>query len=123
MRGYTTQPGSREGSGLWLIKIGAGLLIVVLMTVHFIINHAVVPGGLLSYDDVINYYNIWFIPIMEGIFLVVIVVHMLLGLRSILLDLNPSTRISKSLDIVFMVLGIGMISYGIWLLVTVASIG
>lgn len=123
MLGNVTKPKSREGVGLWLVKIAAGLLIVIVMSIHFIINHAVVEGGLLKYDDVIRYYNVWFVPIMEGIFLVVVVVHALLGLRSIVLDLNPSVKTAKGLDILFLVVGAAAIIYGIWLIIVVTGRG
>jgi len=123
MLGNITKPKSREGVGLWLVKIVAGLLIVIVMSIHFIINHAVVPGGLLTYDDVLRYYSVWFVPIMEGIFLLVVVSHALLGLRSIVLDLNPTVKIAKWLDILLLLFGASAIIYGIWLLIVVAGKG
>ena len=121
MLGNVTKPKSREGVGLWLVKIVAGLLIVIVMSIHFIINHAVVPGGLLTYEDVLRYYTVWIVPIMEGVFLVVVVVHALLGLRSIILDLNPTVKIAKWLDIALFFIGAVAIIYGIWLLIVVAG--
>ncbi|MBE0699264.1 MAG: hypothetical protein IH586_20265, partial [Anaerolineaceae bacterium] len=110
-------PKTREGTWLWLYKIFAGLLIVVLLGVHFVINHLVAPTGLLTYDDVIRYYQMPIIPIMEIGFLVFVISHALVGLRSILLDLNPSDRILKIIDIFFWLIGSGFILYGIWLVV------
>ncbi|HZU87020.1 MAG TPA: hypothetical protein VFF78_06025, partial [Anaerolineaceae bacterium] len=77
----------REGGWLWILKIVGGLLIVGLIILHMIVNHLVAPGGLLTYQDVLNYYDNPIIPILEVAFLIFAVSHALLGLRSILLDL------------------------------------
>lgn len=111
----------REGTWLWLFKIFAGLMIVVLLVVHLVVNHLVAPSGLLSYDDVIRYYDNPLIPIMEITFLVFVVSHALVGMRSIILDLNPSTRVLRLVDIFFYLLGGVSIVYGIWLVVVLAG--
>ncbi len=116
-------PKSREGFGLWLYKIIAGVLIVLLLGLHFIINHMVAPQGLLSWSDVVAYYQNPIIPIIEVIFLIVVVSHALIGLRSIILDLNPSARLLRLLDGLFVVVGLASIVYGIWLVTVVVSFG
>ncbi len=50
-----SSPKHNEGFWLWFSKIIAGLLVIVVLGIHFVINHAVAPGGLLSYEDVIRY--------------------------------------------------------------------
>jgi succinate dehydrogenase hydrophobic anchor subunit len=114
-------PKTREGTWLWLYKIVAGLLIVILLGVHFVVNHLVAPNGLLSYDDVIRYYQVPIIPIMEIAFLAFVVSHALVGLRSIILDLNPSNLVLKIVDILFVLVGTGFVAYGIWLVVVIAQ--
>jgi succinate dehydrogenase / fumarate reductase, cytochrome b subunit len=114
-------PKTREGTWLWLYKIIAGLLIVVFLGVHFVINHLVAPTGLLTYDDVIHYYQVPIVPIMEIGFLAFVVSHALVGLRSILLDLNPSDMVLKIVDILFWLIGSGFVVYGIWLVVVIAQ--
>jgi len=106
-----------ENTWIWLVKVFAGLFIVVLLGIHFIVNHLVAPGGLLSYADVLAYYQNPIIPIMEGFFLVFVVGHALLGLRSILLDLNPSAARMRWIDIILFALGGAAIVYGIWLII------
>jgi succinate dehydrogenase hydrophobic anchor subunit len=117
----STAPKAREGAWLWLYKIVAGLLIVVVLGVHFVVNHAVAPGGLLNYEDVIRYYQNPWVVIMEIGFLSFVVSHSLIGLRSILLDLNPSPRILAAANYLLTILGIGAISYGIWLALNIAN--
>ncbi len=120
MIGNTSQPKRNEGVWLWLIKILAGLLVMVVLGIHFVINHAVAPGGLLSYQDVIHYYQVPIVPVMEIFFLVVVVTHSLLGLRSILLDLSPVHHIRLALDAVLLLSGTGGIIYGAWLVIVLA---
>lgn len=114
---------AREGAGVWIFKIFAGLFIVLLLGLHFAVNHLVAPGGLLSYSDVVAYYQLPIIPIIEGIFLILVVSHALVGLRSIILDLNPSDRMLKGITTALWVVGIAAVAYGIWLLVVVAGRG
>lgn len=114
-------PKNRESTWLWLYKIAAGFLIVLLLGVHFVVNHLVAPTGLLTYEDVIRYYQVPIVPVMEVIFLTVVVSHALVGMRSILLDLNPSDRVLKAFDILFLLVGSGFILYGIWLVVVIAQ--
>jgi succinate dehydrogenase hydrophobic anchor subunit len=112
-----------ETAWTWFIKIAAGLVIVIILGVHFVINHAVAPGGLLSYADVIRYYQNPLIVAMEIVFLVFVVSHALLGLRSILLDLNPSPALLRAATWACVILGLGAVGYGVWLALTIATKG
>lgn len=120
-----TLPDSGASAILWFLKQISGPLIVVFLLIHFIINHLVGEGGLLSYSQIINYYQIWFVPIMEGIFLILVVGHSLLGLRSIVLDLQLPKSLTSLLDWVFLVVGVVAVVYGLWLInqITRAGIG
>lgn len=120
---YGSSPKKREGAWLWLYKIVAGLFIVILLGVHFVVNHLVAPTGLLTYQDVIHYYQVPAVPIMELIFLVFVVSHALVGLRSIILDLNPSDRVLRTVDLIFWLVGAGFIIYGAWLIWVIAQKG
>ncbi len=114
----------REGTGLWVYKIFAGLMIVVLLLVHYIVNHlAASPGGLLTYADVVAYYSNPLIRVMEVTFLAFVTSHALVGLRSIIVDLNPSDRALRLVDRGLVALGTVMIVYGTWLVIVVASRG
>jgi succinate dehydrogenase hydrophobic anchor subunit len=121
MRAYA--PKAREGTWLWLLKIIAGALIIVILGVHFVINHMAAPEGLLTYADIVRYYQIPYVVAMEFIFVIVVVVHAFLGLRSIILDLNPSESILKVVDVGLTLASFTAIVYGIWLLLTIAQRG
>lgn len=114
------QPNPQETAWIWLAKILSGAFIIVLMAIHFTVNHLVAPGGLLSYNEILSYYSRLFVPLMEVAFLVIVVTHALIGVRSILLDLNPSARWLKIIDRALISLGAVSIVYGTWLIVIIA---
>jgi len=117
-------PRPGEKSGLWLLKLVTGPFILILIAVHLIVNHLIgSASGLLSYTEVINYYQIWVVPVMEGLFLALVVTHSLLGLRSIILDLRPSSSLMRALDYIFIVVGVVAFVYGIWLIRAIVSSG
>jgi len=118
----TLSPKRLEGSGRWLIKVIAGLFIVIFLGIHFVINHLVAPGGLLTYADVVAYYQHPAIVVMEIGFLVIVITHAFLGLRSILLDLNPSAVILRAANILLFLVGLVAIIYGAWLAITIANV-
>jgi succinate dehydrogenase hydrophobic anchor subunit len=121
MDGNISKPKVQEGVWIWLLKVLSGLVIVALIAVHFIVNHLVADEGLLSYQDVVNYYKIPGITIMEIIFLIFVVAHALMGTRSIFLDLNPSDRMIKIINWGMLILGGAAIIYGIWLVQVIAG--
>lgn len=118
-----SSPKRYEGAGRWLLKIITGLFVVVFLGIHFIVNHLIAPEGLLTYSDVVKYYQNPIIVIMEISFLIVVVVHSFLGLRAILLDLNPSPGVLKTANYVLMVVGTVAVVYGVWLALTIANRG
>jgi succinate dehydrogenase/fumarate reductase cytochrome b subunit len=110
-------PKPGESSWLWMLKIFSGLLIIIILVIHFIVNHFLAPEGLLTFNDVVQYYsNNPIVPIMEGFFLFFVVTHSLTGVRSIFLDLNPSRSVRRVMDIVLVGIGVVSIVYGFWLL-------
>jgi succinate dehydrogenase hydrophobic anchor subunit len=112
---------NQENALLWFIKVLAGGLILVFLVIHFFVNHLVAPGGLLTFKDVVAYYQNPGVLVMEGCFLTFVLVHALLGLRSIILDLHPSTGLMKIVNIGLIILGVLTLAYGIWLLFAVRS--
>jgi succinate dehydrogenase / fumarate reductase membrane anchor subunit len=116
-------PRAGENTWLWLLKIASGLLILAVLIIHYVVNHFAGEQILLTYDDILRYYSNPIIPIMEGFFLVFVVVHALLGLRSILLDLHPTRTVLKVINGGLGLVGVVSIVYGLWLLIVVASRG
>jgi succinate dehydrogenase / fumarate reductase membrane anchor subunit len=60
---------------------------------------------------------------MEIVFLIFVVTHALIGLRSVLLDLRPSNILLQWINYGLGVLGIGSIAYGVWLVLVIVGRG
>ena len=105
----------------WLVQAASGILLVILLAIHLSVNHWAAPHGLLTYADVIRYYDIAGIAWMESIFLIIVTVHCLLGLHSILLDLNLSRCITGAMTWLLTFTGLAAIVYGVWLIRVVVS--
>lgn len=109
-----------ENSKLWIAKVLAGVLIIFVLGLHLYINHLVAPGGLLSWQDVVLYYQNPVVPILEGLFLFLVLGHAALGVRSITLDLNLSPRKQSIIDWIIIVVTVAFLAYGLWVLINVA---
>jgi succinate dehydrogenase hydrophobic anchor subunit len=113
--------GSRSRSWQWTAWSGVALL--VLVTVHMVANHFVEKqvGGLRTYHQVIEYIgNPWIFSI-ESIFLVIVTIHAMLGLRSVLFDLGLSASTKRWLNKGLVALGALTIAYGFVLIGVLAS--
>ena len=122
---YISRPRPGETTWLWLIKIVSGPLLVLLLILHFAVNHYLgsTSSGLMTYDDVIKYYQNPIIPAIEILFLITVVTHCLIGLRSIILDMNPSRPVLGIITWILSLLGVSSVLYGTWLALTIAAIG
>ena len=118
-------PRPGENTWIWLIKMVTGPLLLVVLGLHFIVNHYMgsMSSGLMTYDDVIRYFQNPIIPAIEILFLITVVTHSLIGLRGIVLDMNPSRITLKVVTWLLVILGFSSVAYGIWLALTIASLG
>ncbi len=100
-------------------------MLVLVLILHFTVNHLLgsMPSGLMTYADIVRYYQNPIIPSIEILFLVTVVTHCLLGLRSILLDMNPSRQVLSIATWLLGLLGVSSIVYGIWLVFAIAAHG
>ena len=116
-----TEPSTRSRSWRWTAITGISLL--VLVTIHMVAHHFVVDsiGGLRTYQHVLDYISTPIIFVIEGVFLVVVTVHAMLGLRSVLLDFGLSERRRQLLERGLVVLGAVTVVYGIVLIGVLAS--
>ena len=122
MNNSLSPPKSGQNTRLWFLKMVTGLVIVLVLSVHLIVNHYLPKGGLMRYEDVIAYFSNPLVVLMEIIFLVTVVPHALIGVRSIILDLNPSKGSMRWINWILVLVGATAIIYGIWLALTVASL-
>ncbi len=107
----------------WRWTAGSGLALIVLATLHIVAQHFVVsgPGGLRTYHEVLQYISSPVIFVLECGFLLAVTVHAMLGLRSILLDLDLRARTRRHLDKILWTLGTLTVGYGLILLIVLAS--
>jgi len=122
---YVSSPRPGETTWLWLIKIITGPLLLLVLILHFTVNHYLgsLSSGLMTYDDIILYFQNPIIPAIEILFLITVVTHSLIGLRGIVLDMNPSRRVLSGVTWVLSLLGVSSVVYGIWLALTIAAKG
>jgi len=116
-------PRPGENTWIWLIKIATGPLLVLLIILHFTVNHYMgsMSSGLMTYEDVVAYYQNPIIPTIEILFLATVVTHCLIGLRGIIIDMNPSRRLLNIVTWLLVILGVFSVGYGIWLALAIAS--
>lgn len=118
-------PRPGENTWIWLIKMVTGPLLLLVLGLHFTVNHYLgsMSSGLMTYDDIVRYFQNPIIPAIEIIFLITVVTHSLIGLRGIILDMNPSRNVLNIITWLLVLLGIASVGYGIWLALTIASLG
>jgi len=121
--GFDVKSRMGENAGFWFFKVLSGFLIILVLIFHLVINHLIVDGGLLLYADVVKYYQTWIVPVMEVFFLIFVVSHSLIGLRSILLDLHPGNTGLKWMNRGLLLLGVIAIMYGTWLVFVIVARG
>jgi succinate dehydrogenase hydrophobic anchor subunit len=115
-------PGGRSRL-LWWWTIGSGAALVVLVTVHMVAHHFVVNevGGLRTYRQVLEYIGNPVILAVECLLLVVVTIHAMLGVRSVLSDLDLRSAGRRRIDRALVLVGITTVVYGFVLLGILAS--
>jgi succinate dehydrogenase hydrophobic anchor subunit len=106
----------RQAGFSWFSQAISGILLVILLGMHWIAQHYLAAGGLRTYSEVVSYLENPLVLVLEVAFLVVVTYHALLGLRAVLLDLGPGERLVRLLDAGLILTGIATVFYGINLL-------
>jgi succinate dehydrogenase hydrophobic anchor subunit len=104
---------------VWQVASGAGLL--VLLTLHMIAQHFIVPTGLRYYQDVIDWLRNPVMIVLEVLFLVFVTYHALVGVRAILFDFGFSERTERRITNVLWVVGIVTVVYGVVLFTAILN--
>ncbi len=114
---------SDRGASAWLWTAGSGLALVIFATAHVIAQHFVVHqvGGLRTYQEVVSYVAEPVMFVIECAFLFSVTIHGLLGVRSVVRDLDLSARTLRRLDAALWTLGTATIVYGLVLMSVLAS--
>src|SRR6266700_6545169 len=99
----------------WYWQVFTGIALLLLLGLHFIANHFIAKGGLRDFADVVSYLRNPIILVFEVLFLVVVTIHAMLGVRSIVMDFGICDRAEKRLGQVLTVVGVLTVAYGLWL--------
>jgi succinate dehydrogenase hydrophobic anchor subunit len=115
-------PSGRSSRAWWWTAL-TGAALLLLLSVHMVAHHFVVEdvGGLRSYQQVLDYIANPVIFTLELLFLIVVTIHALLGLRGVLFDLGIGVRARRRTDLLLWLLGLVTVGYGFFLLATLAS--
>jgi succinate dehydrogenase hydrophobic anchor subunit len=108
---------------VWRATAFTGIALLALVTVHMVAHHFVVEsvGGLRTYDQVLDYIANPVIFAIESVFLVVVTVHAMLGLRSVLFDVATGERARAWISRGLVALGALTIAYGLILIGVLAA--
>jgi succinate dehydrogenase hydrophobic anchor subunit len=114
---------TRSGSRAFRWTSLSGVALLVLLTVHMVANHFVIEsvGGLRSYRQVIAYIGDPLILAVEILFLVVVTIHAMLGLRSVIFDFGLTDRTKRRVNTGLTTLGVVTVAYGLLLIGVLAS--
>jgi succinate dehydrogenase cytochrome b556 subunit len=111
----------RTSSWSWILQAFTGVLLVVLLGLHMVVQHFVVEGGLRRYQQVVEYLSNPFVFLLEVAFLIVVTWHALLGVRAIILDLGLKPATERKVTAFLSIVGVLTVAYGIWLSATIVS--
>jgi succinate dehydrogenase / fumarate reductase membrane anchor subunit len=118
-------PRPGENTWLWLVKIVTGPLLLILLGLHLTVNHYMgsMSSGLMTYNDVLRYFQNPLVVAIEILFLITVITHSLIGFHGILLDLHPPRGLLIVSTWFHVILGVAAVGYGIWLALTIAALG
>ncbi len=113
----------RASSWSWILQAFTGVMLVVLLGLHMVVQHFVVQGGLRNYQQVVQYISNPFVFLLEIAFLIIVTWHALLGVRAIILDLGLKPATERKVTAFLSVVGVVAVAYGIWLSATIVAQG
>jgi len=102
-------------------QVLSGAVLLVLLTLHMIAQHFIVPTGLRFYEDVIDWLRNPVVIAIEVTFLVFVTYHAVTGVRAILFDFGFSERSEKRITNILWVVGIVTVVYGVALLAAILN--
>ena len=113
----------RASSWSWILQAFTGVMLVVLLGLHMVVQHFVVAGGLRNYQQVVQYISNPFVFLLEIAFLIIVTWHALLGVRAVILDLGLKPATERRVTAVLSIIGVIAVAYGIWLSATIVAQG
>jgi succinate dehydrogenase membrane anchor subunit len=113
----------KRSSWAWFWQSVTGVALILLLGLHMVAHHFVAEGGIRDYQEVIQYLANPIIIVLEIAFLISVVAHAILGMRSILFDLGLSAQTERIVTLVGTVIAVLTVLYGFWLTYTVLAQG
>ena len=113
----------RASSWSWILQAFTGIMLVVLLGLHMVVQHFVVTGGLRQYQQVVQYISNPFVFLLEIAFLIIVTWHAMLGVRAVILDLGLKPASERRVTAVLSIIGVIVVAYGIWLSATIVARG
>ena len=113
----------RASSWSWILQAFTGIMLVVLLGLHMVVQHFVVAGGLRNYQQVVQYISNPFVFLLEIAFLIIVTWHALLGVRAVILDLGLKPASERKVTAILSIVGVITVAYGIWLSATIVAPG
>jgi succinate dehydrogenase hydrophobic anchor subunit len=104
----------------WTAQVVTGVLLLVLLTMHMIAQHFLVPGGLRGYAQVVAWLRNPVVFTLEALLLVAVSWHAMAGVHAIMLDLGLRGRTERIVAAVLGYVMVATILYGLWLLYMIA---
>ena len=99
----------------------SGAALLVLMTVHLVAQHLVVPTGLRYSDDVIDGLRSPLLLAVEAAVLAFVTYHALAGVRVVLFDIGFSVRTEGRIVRLLRIAWIGTVIYGVALFAAILN--
>ena len=115
---------------LWTWHIGTGLVILVLLGLHMMVMHLDDSLGIfnpagghpIEWQNVLARMQSTFFTVTYVLLLGAALFHGLYGLRNILLELNPPRWLRSAVNVLSVLGGVALFSYGTWAAVAAQSL-
>jgi succinate dehydrogenase cytochrome b556 subunit len=114
---------SARGVPAFVGQVASGAALIVLLGLHMIAQHFVVPTGLRYYEDVIAWLANPVVVVLEVLFLLFVTYHAMLGVRAILFDFGFAERTERRITAALWVVGVVTIVYGVVLFAAIINAG
>jgi succinate dehydrogenase / fumarate reductase membrane anchor subunit len=120
------RPADRPDAGprnapVFVFQVISGAALLVLLGLHMVAQHFIVPTGLRFYEDVIAWLRNPVMIAVEVAFLVFVTYHALAGVRAILFDFGFSERTERRITNILWVVGIVTVVYGVALFAAILN--
>ncbi len=107
---------------LWTAHVGAGVVILIFLSLHMAIMHLdLTAGGLgvagekpIDWASVALRMKSLFFAVSYVVLVAAALYHGLYGLRNILLELNPGAGLRRAIDVSLSLVGLALFVFGTW---------